>query len=90
MELTFDAVKRDHTLRERGLDFADAAKVFDGHHFTRIDDRQDYGEDRYISVGLLEGRMVVLVWTPRGAARRIISMRKANEREQQEYRHRLD
>lgn len=85
MELTFDAAKRDQTLRARGLDFADAAKVFAGHHFTRVDDRQAYGEDRYISVGLLEGRMVILVWTPRGAARRIISMRKANEREQQKY-----
>ena len=90
MELTFDAAKRDRTLRERGLDFAGAAKVFAGHHFTRLDDRQDYGEDRYITVGLLDGRMVVLVWTSRGAARRIISMRKANEREWQKYRARLD
>jgi uncharacterized protein len=89
MELTFDAAKRDQTLQARGLDFADASKVFDGHHFTRVDDRQDYGEDRYITVGLLDGRMVVLVWTPRGAARRIISMRKANEREHQKYRPRL-
>ncbi|WP_346300260.1 BrnT family toxin [Halomonas sp. BM-2019] len=90
MELTFDAAKRDQTLQARGLDFADAGKVFAGHHFTRGDDRQDYGEDRYITVGLLDDRMVVLVWTPRGAARRIISMRKANEREQQKYRSRLD
>ncbi|NML16416.1 BrnT family toxin [Azohydromonas caseinilytica] len=43
--------------------------------------RQDYGEQRTITFGLLHGRMVALVWTPRGAARRIISMRYANERE---------
>lgn len=90
MELTFDADKRAQTLRARGLDFADAAKVFAGHHFTALDGRKNYGEDRYITVGTLESRMVVIVWTPRGAARRIISMRKANEREQERYRHRLD
>jgi uncharacterized DUF497 family protein len=54
-----------------------------------IDVRQEYGESRFITVGWLKERMVVLVWTPRGAARRIISMRKANEREQNLYRHRL-
>jgi uncharacterized protein len=50
-------------------------------HLTRIDDRRDYGELRFISVGRLEGRIVIIVWTPRGRARRVISMRKANERE---------
>ncbi len=90
MELSFDDNKRAQTLEARGLDFADAGEVFAGHHFTLPDERKDYGEDRYITVGTLEGRMVVIVWTPRGAARRIISMRKANEREQQRYRHRLD
>ncbi|MCC5904021.1 MAG: BrnT family toxin [Halomonas sp.] len=90
MELTFDDQKRAQTLKARGVDFADAGEVFMGHHFSVIDDRQDYGEDRYITVGTLKGRMVIVVWTPRGEARRIISMRKANEREQEKYRHRLD
>jgi hypothetical protein len=45
------------------------------------DRREDYSELRYVTVGKLDGRMVILVWTPRGEARRIISMRKANERE---------
>lgn len=90
MELTFDASKRDHTLKARGLDFADAAELFAGHHFTLLDTRQDYGEDRYITVGTLKGRMVIIVWTPRDGARRIISMRKANEREQEKFRYRLD
>lgn len=89
MQITFDPDKRDKTLIERGVDFADAAAVFAGHHFTGEDTRQDYGEVRFITVGLLIGRMVVIVWTPRGEVRRIISMRKANEREQAQYRSRL-
>lgn len=89
MQITFDAAKRDKALVERGLDFADAGAVFAGHHFTAQDTRQNYGETRFITIGLLRGRMVVLVWTPRGEARRIISMRKANEREQAHYRRRL-
>lgn len=50
-------------------------------HLTRADDRRDYGEPRFISAGTLDERVVIIVWTPRGRARRVISMRKANERE---------
>ncbi|QPL32018.1 BrnT family toxin [Pseudomonas fragi] len=89
MRITYDITKRNKTLLERGLDFADAKTVFSGHHLTAEDSCQDYGEVRLISIGLLKERMVVLVWTPRGADRRIISMRKANEREQALYAHRL-
>jgi uncharacterized protein len=79
--IEFDAFKRDKTLEERGLDFARAGEVFQGRHFTGQDTREDYAEDRFTTAGLLDGRLVVLVWTPRGEARRIISMRKANDRE---------
>jgi uncharacterized DUF497 family protein len=48
---------------------------------TTGDSRLNYGERRWVTVGYLDGRVVVVVWTPRGQARRIISMRKANERE---------
>jgi uncharacterized DUF497 family protein len=71
-------------------DFARAAEVFAGRHFTAEDLRRNYDECRYITVGKLDSRIVVIVWTPRGEARRIISMRKANEREQARYAHRLD
>lgn len=90
MEIEFDPKKRDKTLEERGLDFARAAEIFNGHHFTGEDGREDYSETRYITVGKLDDRMVVMTWTPRGEARRIISMRKANEREQSHYRSKLD
>lgn len=89
MEITFDPAKRDATLENRGLDFADAGKVFAGVTFDRIDDRFDYAEERWITAGLLDGRMVVLVWTPTPNGRRIISMRKANDREQDRWRARL-
>jgi uncharacterized protein len=85
MPVTFDPEKRDATLRDRGLDMARAQEVFAGPTLTVVDDRRDYGEIRHISIGFLDRRMVVLVWTGRGVSRRIISMRKANAREQKIY-----
>lgn len=81
MQIEFDPEKREKTLSERGLDFARAGEVFAGVTVTAEDARFDYGEPRFTTAGVLDGRMVVIVWTPRGEARRIISMRKANERE---------
>jgi uncharacterized DUF497 family protein len=89
VRITFDPAKREKTLNERGLDFADTAVVFDGPTHSFADLRVEYGEPRFITVGLLSGRMVMLAWTPTPDGRRIISMRKANEREQTRYRQRL-
>jgi uncharacterized DUF497 family protein len=75
-------VKRKKTLAERGLDFADAAFVFSGVTLEMEDTRKNYGKPRIICYGPLEGRMVVVGYTPRGADRHVFSMRKANEREQ--------
>ncbi|CAN5714242.1 BrnT family toxin [soil metagenome] len=83
MRVTFDPAKRAKTLAERGLDFADAAVVFEGDTLEVEDDRRDYGETRIICFGLLAERMVVVGYTPRGADRHVFSMRKANEREQE-------
>ncbi len=82
MDVSFDPVKRAETLKHRGLDFADAGEVFAGRTVTVRDARHDYGEDRFITAGHLAGRCVVLVWTPRGGARRIISMRYAHAEEE--------
>lgn len=89
MAITFDPAKRDWTMAERGLDFDDAQQVFDGVTVDFEDTRHDYGEQRFICVGRLDGRMVVIGWTPRGADRHVFTMRKANDREQAKYEERL-
>ncbi|MET1110410.1 MAG: BrnT family toxin [Allosphingosinicella sp.] len=90
MEISYDAEKREWTLEHRRVDFEDAVHVFAGTAITIEDDRKDYGETRFQTFGLLHGRMVAVVWTPRGKARHIISMRKANEREQRKYEAQLE
>lgn len=90
MEISFDPAKRERTLRERGLDFTDAAEVFSAPNYRFVDDRFDYGEEREVAIGYLHGRMIVIVWTRRGETRHVISMRKANEREQAKYGKHLD
>ena len=89
MRLSWDEAKRTATLTHRGLDFADATKVFAGRHFTAPDDRRDYGEPRYITAGWLDGRLFVLVWTLRNDSRRIISMRSGHADEEAWYRERM-
>jgi uncharacterized DUF497 family protein len=85
MAITFDPAKRDVALHERELDFADAEKVFAGMTLTIPDLRHDYGEDRFQTYGLLDGRLVMVVWTARGKDRHVMSMRKCNEREQAKF-----
>jgi uncharacterized protein len=80
--ITYDSAKRRQALFERGLDFEDAQYVFDGPTLEVKDRRKDYGEVRIVCYGLLQGRLVVVGYTPRGADRHVFSMRKANEREQ--------
>ena len=86
MKLAWDEEKRRRTLRERGLDFADCAAVFAGPTFSFIDDRKDYGEDRHVTVGVLQEQLVLIVHTERRDATRIISMRRANASEKAEFR----
>ena len=90
MKISFDPAKRNQTLENRGIDFADANHVFAGVTLDFEDNRNDYGETRFISMGHLQNRMVIVVWTPRGDIRHIISMRKANEREINKYRQQLE
>jgi uncharacterized protein len=85
VEITCDPAKNAKNLEDRGIDFNDAKQLFAGLTLDFLDDRKDYGEPRTITVGFLQGRMMVVVWTQRGKARHIISMRKANEREQKRF-----
>ena len=88
--IEFDLQKRFQTLLERGLDFGRAGEIFSGTIHTFPDLRQSYGESRFITLGFLDGRLTVVVWTPRGSRKRIISMRNANERENKEYSQGMD
>jgi uncharacterized protein len=87
---SWDEAKRRATLAGRGLDFSDAEQVIEGKQFTRRDDRQDYGEPRFITVGFLAERFVVVTWTPREGGRRIISMRHGHDREKERYEAYMD
>ena len=88
---SWDEAKRQATLRERGLDFADAGLVFASRrYYTHEDKRRDYGESRHITVGYLFGRFVVIVWAGDDDNRRIISMRHGHAREERRYQNYLD
>jgi len=89
MKYEWDEGKSESNLQKHGFSFEDAELVFDGKCVTFEDDRSNYGEQRLITLGTLAGRVVVIVHTPRNEATRIISMRKANEREQEIYQKRL-
>ncbi|HYG48634.1 MAG TPA: BrnT family toxin [Allosphingosinicella sp.] len=71
MEIGFDPAKRAWTLERRGLDFADAGRVFASPGITVEDDRCDYDEDRYLTYGRPGGRLVAIVWTPRDEVRHV-------------------
>jgi len=81
VRITYDPAKREQTILDRGLDFEDAPEVFRGVTVEIDDVRKDYGERRIICFGLLEGRLVVVGYIPRGSTRHVFSMRKANGRE---------
>jgi uncharacterized protein len=82
----WDERKRRGNLRKHGFDFTDCAVVFDGPTVTRRDDRHEYGEARYQTLGLLKGHLVSLVHTEEdGGVVRVISLRKATRREKAIY-----
>ena len=88
-EFEWDEVKRRANHAKHGLDFRDAEKVFQGITLTAEDTRQDYGEKRLISLGLLEDMVVMVVYTERSERIRLISMRKANQKERQAYEEKI-
>ena len=85
MEFTWSERKRVLNLREHKLDFVDAASVFDGLTYTFEDDRFSYGEQRFITLGLLAGIPVSIAHTENDHEIRVISFRKATNREAQIY-----
>ena len=89
MKHAWDEAKNRSNFAKHGIDFADAGKVFAGPCVTFVDSRFNYGEERFITLGRLAGRVVTIAHTPRGEITRIISMRKANRREQKIFQERL-
>ena len=85
MEFTWSQRKRAKNLERHGLDFVDAVQVFQGLVFTYEDDRFRYHEQRFMTLGLLEGVPVSIVHTETEHEIRIISFRKATRREAQIY-----
>jgi uncharacterized protein len=82
MRFIWDEPKRQANLNKPGVDFTDAERVFAGPTFTFEDDREDYGEQRWVTLGLLGVKVVVIVHTETEAEIRVISMREADKDEQ--------
>ena len=82
MKIEWDERKNKSNLRKHGLDLADADPMFDGSMLALPDDREEYGENRWIGIGVTHGRIAVVAFAERGeACVRVISLRKANQRE---------
>lgn len=89
MKYEWDKKKNQINLEKHSLSFEDAEIIFESKTITFRDDREDYGEERFVTLGELKNRLVVVVHTQRDFVTRIISMRKANEREKKIYFKRL-
>jgi uncharacterized DUF497 family protein len=81
----WDERKRLSNHRKHGYDFADCAAVFGGPTATYIDDGDNYGETRFRTYGVLDGRVMVVAHTETANCVRVISMRKARLNEQANY-----
>ena len=82
MSYEWDEQKRQINVKKHGVDFIDVPEIFDGDIVTLPDERFDYGETRFIVIGILKSQVVVVVYTERGDNIRIISARKATKNEQ--------
>jgi uncharacterized DUF497 family protein len=81
MLFVWDEAKRRTNLRKHGIDFADAERIFGGVTLTAEDSREAYGERRFLSLGLLDERVVSVAHTEHDEKIRIISIRKATKHE---------
>ena len=86
MRYTHDAKKRAANLKKHGYDFKDAAKVIEGSATVTFEDRRfEYGEQRFIPMGMLRAKVVVIATTETDEEIRLISMRKAERHEEEIY-----
>lgn len=89
MQFEWDEAKRQQILTERGIDLLDAALIFENQVITRIDNRRDYGEVRYISLGMVDGHCYVVVHTDRVGVVRLITAWKGGRHDRKEYAKRI-
>ncbi|HMG48830.1 MAG TPA: BrnT family toxin [Allosphingosinicella sp.] len=85
MKIEFDPKKEARNRARHKMGFAGAEAMFDGFHIDDEDDREDYRETRFVTLGRIGRQVVVCVWTPRGDKARIISLRKADKDEREIY-----
>jgi uncharacterized DUF497 family protein len=85
MELEWDEAKRESNLAKHGLDLAVSLELFAGYFMERLDTRRDYGEDRWVALGMIRDIVVVLVYTERDDKLRPISLRRATAQERSIY-----
>jgi hypothetical protein len=81
----WDEGKRRRVLRDRGLDFIDGALLFDGRPILTLPSNRD-SEERWLSLGELNGQLIAIVWTQRNQAIRIVTMRRTRDEEKRQYR----
>ena len=86
MEFEWNEEKRQATIKDRGVDFLYAALIFEGHTLKREDDREDYGEVRFMSLGLVDGAPNVVIHTERGANTRLISAWRGGRKDCERYK----
>lgn len=87
MQFEWDDQKNTLNIEKHGIDFADAYELFEHSLLVLVDDRKDYKERRYIGMGYIQWRIMVLVFTrPKKDKIRVISLRKANKREQEKFK----
>ncbi|MDB9527190.1 BrnT family toxin [Oscillatoria sp. CS-180] len=82
MQFIWDENKRQSNIAKHGFDFVDVSQVFEGPTLTFEDDRFAYGECRFVTLGLLQGRIIVIAHTESQDEVRVISMREGTKREQ--------
>jgi len=85
VKFEWDEQKNRINIRKHGISFEDVKAIFEDVRITAVDTRQSYGEIRKISLGMIYGRVCVVVYTERKGVTRIISARKANQREKRRY-----
>jgi uncharacterized DUF497 family protein len=85
MEITYDPNKDAANQQKHGVSLAEAAQIEWDTALERLDNRNDYGEDRYTTLGAIGNRLYCVVYVEREGKRRVISLRKANKREVTKY-----